>query len=353
MINPKKNIKNLVRIYENQSISRYGKIRLDRNERTISFKKKIISEIKESITDEMLMTYPEPEVLYNKMSLFLGISKENLLFNSGSDLCIKSIFETYIESNDKVLFHEPSYAMYDVYAKMFGAKIIRHNFEKTFKLNFDTFGKNLTKSLKLVVLENPNGFLGVEHKEFEIVKLLEKAKKFNILVIIDEAYHDFIDTKMHRYIKKYDNLIIVRTFSKAFGLASARVGYILSSEKNINNIKKVKPMHELSQFAINASIVLLNNLNILNENIIKTKNMLGYFKNELKKLNIKHSKSVTNFLVAKLDISDEEAFLEELGKESILIRRKFKQKFLHGFRRIGVSEKHDINKIISLIKEFK
>jgi histidinol-phosphate aminotransferase len=352
MIKPKKTINNLYRMKDNEFISRYGKIRLDRNERTIEFNKLIVEKIKDSITDEMLMIYPEPYPLYKKFEEVFNIKQENLIFNLGSDLSIKSIYETYIEENDTILLHEPSYAMYKVYADMFGANIITQNFENDFSFDYNSFIEKINDGIKMVVFENPNGFIGVDHTKENILKIIEKAYKHNVLVVIDEAYYHFIKTTMIEYIHKFDNLIIVRTFSKALGLASCRIGYIVSCSNNIDNIFKVKPMHELTQFSINAALIILDNFELVMKNIEDVLDSLDYLKKELNNIGCEYSNSVANFLVAKLNIKNYQKFIEEIIENNILIRRNFTQDFLKEYIRIGVSKKSDIDKFIKIVRRY-
>ena len=352
MIKPKKNIDNLYRMKDEEFISRYNKLRLDRNERTLKFNKILIEKIRESISDEMLMTYPEPYPLYQKFEEIFGISKNNLIFNLGSDLSIKSIYETYIDEDDIILLHEPSYAMYKVYADMFGAKVITQNFNNDFSFDYQSFIDKIDSNIKMVVFENPNGFIGVEHTKENILKIIQKAYAHNVLVVIDEAYYHFIETTMIEYIDKFDNLIIVRTFSKALGLASCRIGYILSNSSNIDNLFKVKPMHELTQFSINSAMVLLDNFNLVRENIDKELKSLQYLKNKLESIGCEYSNSVANFLVAKLNIKNDKEFIQEIYDNNILIRRNFTQDFLKDYRRIGIAQKKDINKLINIIRKY-
>ena len=352
MIKPKKTIDNLYRMKDDRFISRYNKIRLDRNERTLEFNNLIIEKIKETITDEMLMTYPEPYPLYEKIEEVFGIDKENLIFNLGSDQSIKSIYETYIQKDDVILLHEPSYAMYKVYADMFGAKVITQDFEDDFSFNYDSFINKIDSQIKMVVFENPNGFIGVEHPKEKIVQIIEKAYKENVLVVIDEAYFHFIKTTMIEHIDKFDNLIVVRTFSKALGLASCRIGYIVSNKININNIFKVKPMHELTQFAINSAIVLLDNFGLVQKNIDREVESLNYLKSELDNIGCQYSNGVANFLVAKLNIDNDEEFIKEVENNNILIRRNFTQNFLKEYRRVGVAQKSDIDRFVSIVRKY-
>jgi histidinol-phosphate aminotransferase len=351
MIKPKKNIEKLYRMREKHSDSRYGKVRLDRNERTISFDRTISELIREKITDEMLMVYPEPDGLYRKLAGFVNVPAGNILLNSGSDQTIKSVFETYIGENDRILLHDPSYAMYQVYADMFGAKVIRQEYESDFSFDRERFLSLIDDQLKMVVFENPNGFIGVKTDSGFLEEITKKAYENNVIFLADEAYFHFIEETMTGYIDRYPNVIITRTFSKALGLASCRIGYLVSSEKNISNIYKTKPMHELTQFSIIAAETVIDNFSLVAENILKTKENLEYLKNQFKKLNISFSDGQANFLVAKLPVYNEEKFNKLLENNNVLIRRPFEQSFLKGYRRIGVAEKNDLDLFLSILKE--
>jgi histidinol-phosphate aminotransferase len=236
---------------------------------------------------------------------------------------------------------------------MYGAKVVTQEYEKDFTFSYQSFIDKIDSSYKMVVFENPNGFIGVDHNKNDILKIIEKAYENNVLIIIDEAYFHYIDTTLVDCINEYDNLIIVRTFSKALGLASCRIGYIVSCSSNINNIFKVKPMHELTQFSINAALVLLDNFEFVKENISTSLKSLDYLKNELQKLECDFSDSVANFLVVKLDIKDEAGFEKELDNAKILIRRNFTQEFLKEYRRIGISTEENLNKFINIVRKYK
>ena len=348
MIKPKKNIANLYRTAGISPISRAGKIRLDKNERNIGFPSKIIQKIRESISDEMLLMYPEPYKLYKKMAEIEGLHIDNIIFNAGSDQSIKSIFETYISAGDKILLHNPIYAMYSVYANMFGATVIYQDVESDLSLDYDKFINQIDSDIKMVVIENPNGFSGEEHKEEFLLEVVKKAKQFDTIVVIDEAYYDFNHLSMRKHINDFDNLIVVRTFSKMMGLASARIGYLISDKENISNISKVRPMHELTQFSINVAYILLENIDIVQNAIDELHKYLSYFKNQIANLNLKYSNSITNFLAVKMDIRDDNKFLSELQNNNILI----KETTIHHYRRVGVSNYKDIDLFISILKKY-
>ena len=150
----------------------------------------------------------------------------------------------------------------------------------------------------------------------------------------------------------YENLIIIRTFSKAFGLAGLRAGYILSREENIKQIGKVKPMHELNGFAILVIDELLNNEKELFMFVETTSKNLQYYKDGFAELGIETSKSVANFIAVRIGKYISETELRgRLQKEGVLIRRPFAEPHLSEWTRIGTAPIQHERHVLDLIKE--
>jgi histidinol-phosphate aminotransferase len=301
------------------------------------------------------MTYPEPEPLYEKFSCFLRQPKERLLFHTGSDLCIKTIFETYISPHDKILLHRPGYAMFSVYAKIFGSSTTFQDCEANLYFDYERYISQIDASFKMAVLENPNGFTGNAPDKKFLLQFIKRCEKKGVLAVIDEAYFHFHRVTAAEFLDQYENLIIVRTFSKAFGIAGLRAGYLLSREENIKNLQKVKPMHELTSFTIMIINEILENPDELFDFVNGTREELIYLKEGFHQMGIETSESVTNFLAVMLgkyvSVSD---LRDQLRQEGILIRRPFAEPHLHEWVRIGTapipSEKRLLNVVDEIIK---
>lgn len=351
MINARPALLNVQRTKED-GLSRFHKVRMDRNERTHPFSSELIERIRNRIDSDLLTTYPEPEPLYEKLASFLHQPRDRILFHTGSDLSIKSIFETYVSPNDKILLHRPGYAMFSVYTKIFGAQVTYQYFDEELHFDYEEYIAKIDNTYKIAVLENPNGFVGVAPPKKYLIEFIRKCEDENVLAVIDEAYFFFHDTTAADLLDTSRNLIVVRSFSKAFGLAGMRGGYLLSQKENIANLFKVKPMHELTGFSIMAICEVLSNPDEIYSFVKDTREDLAFLKNGFRDLGIETSPSVCNFVAARLGKYIPAAEIKDiLGKEDILIRRPFEEPHLHEWVRLGTAPVPYENKVLDVVRE--
>ena len=215
---------------------------LDFNERTIPPSKKVIKALGEFIKSGQIQLYPEYSTINNKIAEYAGVKSNQVMIVNGSDQGIDIIFRTYTKNGDKVVIPSPSFAMFFQYARITGVEVV----------------DSIKKGVKLVVICNPNNPTGSYMSLEEIEKILIKALKISAMVYVDEAYFEFCGITAAGLIDKYPNLIISRTFSKAFGLASMRVGYVLSSAQNTDEMMKVRGPYDISMPAVVAASAALD-----------------------------------------------------------------------------------------------
>lgn len=337
MIAPKRHLKDLKREKPREP-SRMFKYRLDRNERNQPFSGKFIKELQKKISGELFMVYPEVNPVHKKLARWLRIGEDELLLHSGSEQAIKAIFETYIRPGERVLLHFPGFAMYKVYCQMFGARIVSQIFDSRLRFNWDEYINKITRSIRMVVIENPNGFLGIACPLEKLKKAIKKAHAVGAIILVDEAYFHFHDETVQDLIHKYDNLIVCRTFSKAFGLAGLRAGYLISQADNIKYLKRVSPAYELNAMAILLISGILDHIGEFRFYINETKRNLIALRKGLSDLGISSSDSRANFVAAKLGAQRIHARLRlTLKKRNILIRRPFRERRLQEWVRISTA----------------
>jgi len=332
--------------------SRSDFFRFERNERTTLFKEKEFNEIISTITPYDLVAYGELEPFYNKIKNWLEVDRKNILLTSGSDAGIKTVYETYISPSDEVLITLPNYAMFSVYADMYGAKSKTHIYGDDFRLNTKNLIEKINRNTKLIVISNP-GHTGTIVPEKEILEIINVALVNNTIVLIDEAYHHFYSDTMVRYINDFDNLIITRTFSKAFGLASIRIGILIANEKVINELYKVKLVHEITGLAAKIGCYFLDHLDIVDRYVKDVNLGKEVLYTRLKKIGFELLKSEANFVFFKVPSSTEPSHLKEyLETKKIFIRGPFAKHPFDQHLRITAGDKNQMNVFCDAIEDY-
>ena len=311
-------------IYRKKKTSeiRFNKLRFDRQERISPFPKKFLELIYKKFKSEHITCYPELNNLYKKFSKSLNIKENNILFTQGSDLAIKLCFELLIKKKDHVITIFPTYGMTNVYCKIFQAKEERIFFKENLNLDLDNLISKINKKTKLIIFANPNSPTGTIIPEEKIKIILKRAKECDAFVLIDECYYGFYKKTAIKKINKYSNLIISRSFSKAFGMAGCRVGVLISNKFLIEKLKKFLPMHEISHYSAFIAELLLDNKKIYMDYLKNTNLGKKYFEKFLKRKKLKFFPSYANFILVD--------FRSKKNMNKILNEAKRKKILIHG-----------------------
>jgi len=349
MIKPRKAVMEM-KDYNPPTSDREGYLRMDFNENTIGCSPFVIKAFK-SIKPEKLSIYPQYRELREAIAYYCNVNPAEVIPTNGTDEAIKSIFEIYLEkSKDEAILPVPTYAMFKFYAQLNEALIKEVPYNKD--LSFPT--KRLLNSIgdktKIIVLVNPNNPTGTSIKERDIIKIIQKAQKYNAIVLIDEAYYQFYGRTAIPLINKYDNLLVIQTFSKAFGLAGLRLGYIISNKDNISIIQKALSPYSVNNAVVVCAIEALKNLEYTKKYIQEVKRSKKILCNSLDSLQIKYYPSDANFVL--LRIGDKaERFCQKLRQKGILVRNRSSDTLLYGCVRITLGAGKQTRRLISAISE--
>ena len=237
--------------------------RLDLAERITDFDKKFFRSLIADLNQEDVITYPsnfEYLEFKKKISKFYKVSTENIYFDSGSDACIKNFIHTFCKKGSTLILPQPSFPMYEIYAKSFGVKIRHVRYKKSFHISLREIFSKIHSNTSAIILANPGAPYGEIYGKDFILKLLDHTNRKKIPVLIDEAYIEFTyKASFSKYLNKYNNLFILRTMSKCMGFAGLRIGYIFSQKENILDIERVQLTYPVSNLSIKLSQKLLEN----------------------------------------------------------------------------------------------
>jgi histidinol-phosphate aminotransferase len=240
---------------------------LNQSERTQHLPDNLYQEFLGSLKQEDFFYYPNTQEFKEKICEFYGVETNQLFLCAGSDVGIKSVFETFTDGG-RVVTSEPSFPMYKVYSELYQCEYFGIPHEEDYTISTEKILSNITNDTDLIILANPNSPMG-KYKSFDEIRIILEQ---DVPVLIDEAYIEFSDRdSLINEINNYSNLLITRTFSKAFGAAGCRVGMVFSNEKNIELVSKFRHMYEISGISMKYCEFLLDNYSVIDDYIENVK----------------------------------------------------------------------------------
>ena len=318
-------------------------VKLDANEGNKDLFKDLIKDIGD---DFYLNLYPDDNYTQLKEAIvnYIGCKIENISVGNGSsellDLCVK----TFVDTNELILSLDPTFSMYSIYAKIVNSRYIGAGEGNDFTINVDDVIKSIEENdPKLTIICNPNNPTGTIIKRDDVLRIVKSTDN---VVIVDEAYMEFSNESVVDEIENYDNLIVVKTMSKAFSMAGIRTGYLIANEELVKTIEKVRPPYNLNSISA-----------LLATKALKQKDkMLSYVENlkverekiyeKLIDMGVKAYKSGANFVFFSSPIDN---LAEKLIDNDVLIR-KFGGK-LDNYYRVTVGSPKENEAFLNAMKK--
>lgn len=279
------------------------KIRLDANESFLNYDTNLEEELVEAVKGSLFNRYPDAEAqklkeLYGK---YAKVPSQNIIVGNGSDELIQIISNCFVNGGGKSLSLVPDFSMYGLYTQISGGIPIEYLQKEDFSIEIEDLINTINEEeVKVVFLSNPNNPTGQVIERKDIIKLLENC---NSIVVIDEAYYEFYGETVVDLIDKYENLIVLRTASKAIGLAALRLGFLITNEKLVQELKKVKPPFNVNSISQALGEVVLRNTEGIEKNIYSILKEKEFLFNGLKAIQgIKVYPSKANFILIQGDL---------------------------------------------------
>lgn len=298
---------------------------------------------------EKLNLYPDPtgKALKEKLAALYGVEAKNVFLSNGSDDILNFAFMAFCDEAHGAVFPEISYGFYSVYGDLYHVDYKKIPLKADFGVDY----RDYCSAGNMVVIANPNAPTGMEIPLAEIEEILKSNPDH--IVIIDEAYVDFGGTSCVDLIKKYENLLVVQTFSKSRSMAGARLGFAIANEAIIEDLEKIKYStnpYNINRLTLVAGEAAVDSNEYYMENAKKIAATREDTTARLRELDFTVLDSKANFVFAKSNTLSGKVIYEELKKKGVLVRFWGKEK-IEDFVRITIGTPEQMDVLFAKLKE--
>ncbi len=352
------NLPNTKKLVTDEIINKTGRnyiIKLNYNENKFGCSPRVKEEIA-LFSPNIYPEYIDYDIL-SRITKLSGIKEEQIYFSNGSDSILDHIPKIFgsLKSNPNVIIPSLTYARIENTCTIFDLKIKKVDLVDN-KINLNKMLESIGKNTTIVYVVNPNMPTGAYNTHKEIIDFLKKVPK-DVLVVLDEAYIEFAEgiEQSYKYdkeiINKFENVIITRTFSKLFGIASFRIGYCFGSNENIDIIKRTSQYFPVSKYSFQAATAALSDIEYYNDLLVKINHEKEYLYKEFDKLKLNYIKSYGNFIY--IDLSNEKRFTNKQLEDYILNEYGVLIRCIQTFGiRITIGTHFENELLIKAMKEF-
>ena len=322
--------------------------KLASNENPIGPSPKALVEIEKSL--KKLHRYPDASGynLRNKLAKAFNIKMENVILGAGSEGIMSTIIRTFLMGNDELISASNSFIGFRVLANASGKKVHWVPM-KNYRYDLKSMVNELNNQTKIIYIANPDNPMGTYITKEEFDAFYSDIPE-RVLIILDEAYFEYAQSKEDypdSMNYRYDNVITLRTFSKAYGLAGLRIGYGFAHDRLINNLMKVKEPFEPSLIAMAAGIAAMGDKDFLQKTLMLNRVGYEFLESNLSKLNITIIPSVTNFITTVWESQKKANYITGALLQKGIIVRNLSPFGLPNYIRISIGTEEQNNRLIS------
>lgn len=297
-------------------------------------------------------SYPDLGPLYARLGAWAGVRPEALLLTAGSDGVIQAVFGTFVSPGETVLHTSPTFAMYSVYSKIFGARARTIDYARTQGgplLESSTIIDAIQRERpRLVCLANPDSPTGTVFSPHEMRAIIEAARDVGAVMLVDEAYFPFHGETCIGWIENYRHLVIARTFSKAWGMAGFRVGYAVAHPDLVRLLHKGRPMYEIGAISAAAVTAMLGHVDAMEASVRRLEAGKRLFLDAMENLGFRVLRGAGNF--AHVAFGDRAEVVHAALANLVFYRKDFSEPCLQGFSRFSATTEARFTPVISRIK---
>lgn len=313
-------VNNLVRIFDQNE--REGYLRLDLNENPGGLPEDFIKGVLSEISPNLVAQYPETLHFTETLADFIGAKKNQICLVNGSAEGIRYIIQAFTSPGGRIVGVVPSYFMFQVYSEMYGRDFVQIPYDTDLNMNINNIISELTEDTQLLILLNPNNPMGNVYSDKEFEMIMKTARKKQITVLVDEAYHYFYPKTFINYAIEQEHVFVTRTFSKLFSMAGCRLGYVIGWPDGIKMVQNMCTPHNTNVFALKLAEKLISTPDLINnlvENFIEGRK---YLLDWLDEHEYQHKGEAGNFLFIKPK-TDSNLIVERMKNEKRILIKSY------------------------------
>jgi len=322
-------------------------LRLDFNENTVACSPKV-QEVLGRISAGSLTRYPERTPVEAIVAAHLGLAPAEVALTNGVDEAIHVLFEAFLEEGDELLLPVPTYTMYEIYASATDARAVAVQAADDLQFPFERLLAAITPRTKIIAIANPNSPSGAAATRQQLIEIAQRA--LQAVVLVDEAYFHFFGETVVDLIGKIPNLMIARTFSKAYGLAGLRLGLLAGPVELMRWVKRVLSPYSVNSLALACLPPALEDTAYLDWYVGEVLAARGEFEAALAAAGVRRWPSSANFVLVEIGPQHVE-FTRLMSAEGVLVRDRSSDPGCDGCVRITIGTSEQMRQAAIALKE--
>ena len=322
-------------------------LRLDFNENTFSPSLKVIERLRQ-ITAEGLTKYPEREGVERITAAHFGLQADQVLLTNGVDEAIHLVCAAFLEQDDEAIICTPTFFMYEVSARMMTAHLVRVQADASLEFPYQRFLAAITPRTKLILIASPNNPTGAVVNRDHLLAICAAAPQ--AVVMIDEAYYHFFGETLFADVGKVPNMLVARTFSKAYGLANLRIGLLAGNASLMKYVRKVSSPNNVNGVALDCLPVALADDAYVAWYAAQVNAGRARMMDGLRVLGVDFFPSHANFVLMKIGAKHAE-LVAAMRARGVLLRDRSTDPGCDGFVRITIGVEEHVTRGLAALKE--
>ncbi|HET7104941.1 MAG TPA: histidinol-phosphate transaminase [Terracidiphilus sp.] len=322
-------------------------LRLDFNENTYACSPKV-REVLSRISAGELTRYPEREPMEARAAAHLGLEASQVALTNGVDEAIHVVCEAFLDAGDELLLPVPTYTMYEVYASATDARVVTVQAADDLQFPFERLMAALTPRTKMIAIANPNSPSGSVSTRTQILEIARRAPQ--AIVMVDEAYFHFFGETVMDLVGKLPNLMVARTFSKAYGLAGLRLGLLAAPKELMRWVRRVLSPYSVNSLALACLVPALEDQSYLDWYAGEVLTARAEFEGAVDAAKLRRWPSRANFVLVEIG-ARHQAFTTRMREAGVLVRDRSADPGCDGRVRITVGTREQMRQAAKALHE--